>query len=186
MTTVHAKACIFVARRDECLRGVSADLYYDSTQPWEIRIESVHANLTAPRWMLDSGRTKWVRSACNRRACFPHQQPVGYTSFRQQDAGAPLQVSIRTTTLTEFLGATYTVVPAGAEHDRQAYPTDEQWDGWLYKTVAASVPVPTSPRAVAVDQRFPRDDFYARLCDQVGKRDADAIWGAAHEIRGAR
>ena len=46
--------------------------------------------------------------------------------------------------------------------------------------------VPTDPRAVATDHRFPSDEFYALLRDQVGKRDAEAIWGAAHQSRGAR
>lgn len=44
--------------------------------------------------------------------------------------------------------------------------------------------VPTDPRAVATDHRFPSDALYAHLRDQVGKRDADSIWGAAREIRG--
>jgi len=48
------------------------------------------------------------------------------------------------------------------------------------------VPVPTDPRAVAIDIRFPTDAFYAQLRDQVGKRDAEAIWGEAHRMRDAR
>lgn len=48
------------------------------------------------------------------------------------------------------------------------------------------IPVPTDPRAIAIDRRFPSDDFYARLRDQVGKRDAEAIWGEAHRLRGLR
>lgn len=136
--TIHAKVCVFVATQAGAFHGLSADLFYWPAEPWEIGIRSARANLVLPRWMLDSGRTKWVRSGCNTRAVYPTAGSCEYTTIQDIDGASSLQVSMRTTSLNAFLEATYAVVPAGTEPDHQRWPSHNEWDGWLRDLVAAA------------------------------------------------